>query len=150
MPQIRARALSALALALTVCASDGASKKAGPSKPGGLASQTGVASWYGGRWHGGPTASGERYNQWSMTAAHKTLPFGTFVRVTNLHNGKATVVRINNRGPYIKGRVIDLSVQAAREIGMYGRGIASVRLDVVPPKTAVLAASRRAADRDPS
>jgi rare lipoprotein A len=67
----------------------------------------------------------------SMTAAHKTLPFGTMVRVTNLHNGQNCVVRINNRGPYIRGRVIDLSKGAASQIGMVGRGIATVRMEIL-------------------
>src|SRR5262245_21201889 len=77
--------------------------------------QTGVASWYGGRWAYRKTACGERYNPNSMTAAHRKLPFGTMVRVTNLNNGRSCVVRINNRGPFVRGRVIDLSVAAAKQ-----------------------------------
>lgn len=93
--------------------------------------EKGKASWYGGRWHGRKTANGERYNQNSMTAAHKRLPFGTKVRVINVSNGRSCVVRINNRGPYTKGRVIDLSIAAAKEIGLYHRGVGSVKLEVV-------------------
>ena len=93
--------------------------------------QTGKASWYGGRWHGRLTANGERYNQNSMTAAHKTLRFGTRVRVTNLWTKKSCVVRINNRGPYVRGRVIDLSVAAAKEIGSYWSGVVPVKLEVL-------------------
>ncbi len=92
--------------------------------------QTGKASYYGGRWHKRLTASGERYDQNSMTAAHKTLPFGTRVKVTNLRNGKSCEVRINNRGPYTKGRVIDLSVAAAKQIGSVNDGVVPVKLEV--------------------
>lgn len=92
--------------------------------------QTGKASWYGGKFHGRKTASGERYNQHAMTAAHKKLPFGTYVRVTNLNNGRACVVRINDRGPFVAGRVIDLSAEAAKKIGVHSAGVAPVRLDV--------------------
>jgi rare lipoprotein A len=93
--------------------------------------ETGIASWYGGRWHGRKTANGERYNQNSMTAAHKKLPFGTKVRVTNLKTGKSCVVRINNRGPYVRGRVIDLSVAAAKKIGSHSGGLSKVKLEVL-------------------
>lgn len=93
--------------------------------------QDGTASWYGGRWHGRLTANGERYNQHTMTAAHKKLPFGTRVRVTNTRNGKTCVVRINNRGPYVRGRVIDLSVAAAKELGFHSNGITKVSLEVL-------------------
>jgi rare lipoprotein A len=91
----------------------------------------GTASYYGGKFHGRKTASGERFNQEALTAAHKTLPLGTKVRVTNLRNGESVEVRINDRGPYHRGRVIDLSKGAAREIGMLNAGTAKVRLDVV-------------------
>jgi rare lipoprotein A len=90
----------------------------------------GIASFY---WQFAMTASGERYDPQSLTAAHKTLPFGTRVRVTNLANGRETVVRINNRGPYKPGRVIDLSEAAADAIDMRTRGIVPVRLEVVEP-----------------
>lgn len=92
--------------------------------------EKGKASWYGGRWHGRATASGERFNQWAMTAAHKKLPFGTWVRVTNLSNGRMCIVRVNDRGPFVRGRVIDLSAAAAQQIGLTSSGIAPVRLEV--------------------
>ena len=92
--------------------------------------QTGMASWYGGRWHGRRTANGERYNQNTLTAAHKKLPFNTLVRVTNLANGKSCIVRVNNRGPYVRGRVIDLSVAAAKALGYHSKGVAKVKLEV--------------------
>lgn len=94
---------------------------------------TGVASFYGKRFHGRRTANGERFNMNAMTAAHKTLPFGTFVRVINPANGRTVIVRINDRGPFIRGREIDLSRAAAQEIGMIQRGHARVQLDVVAP-----------------
>lgn len=94
--------------------------------------QTGKASWYGGKFHGGPTASGETYNKRSMTAAHRSLPFGTRVRVTNLRNGRSVVVRINNRGPYSKGRVIDLSEAAAEKLDMIEAGVVPVKLERIP------------------
>jgi rare lipoprotein A len=88
----------------------------------------GLASFYGNDVH---TASGERFNPRAMTAAHRTLPFGTKVRVTNVRSGRAVTVRINDRGPFVPGRVIDLSQAAAEELGIVGRGIAKVKLDVV-------------------
>ncbi len=94
-------------------------------------SQIGLASWYGGKFHGRLTASGEVFNTNDFTAAHKTLPFGTIVRVTNLDNGKSVVVRINDRGPFVAGRVIDLSRAAASAIGMIGKGVAHVKLDII-------------------
>lgn len=91
--------------------------------------QNGQASWYG-RWHHGrKTASGERFNMYQMTAAHQTLPLGTIVRVTNLANGKTVKVRINDRGPYMRGRIIDLSMAAASALGMSKKGVARLRLE---------------------
>ena len=94
--------------------------------------QVGVASYYAHAHQGRRTASGERFDMAEMTAAHRTLPFGTRVRVTNLANGRRTVVRINDRGPFKRKRLIDLSYAAARELGMVGRGTTRVRLEVVP------------------
>lgn len=91
----------------------------------------GMASWYGPGFHGRRTASGERFNQYALTAAHKTLPFGTQVRVTNLRNGQSVVVRINDRGPYSHGREIDLSKGSAQQIGLVSAGVASVKLEVL-------------------
>ena len=93
--------------------------------------QKGVASYYADRFHGRKTASGKRYNKQALTAAHKTLPLGTKVRVTNVRNGETVDVEINDRGPYVKGRVIDLSKAAARELGMVGAGVAQVRLEII-------------------
>jgi rare lipoprotein A (peptidoglycan hydrolase) len=89
--------------------------------------EVGIASWYRDK----RTASGERFNGSAMAAAHKKLPFGTMVRVVDLKTGKSITVRINDRGPYIRGRVIDLTVGAARALGMYHRGIAKVRLEIL-------------------
>ena len=93
--------------------------------------QTGLASFYGGKWHGRKTANGEIFNTNSLTAAHKTLPFNTRVKVTNLSNGKSVIVRINNRGPYIKGRIIDLSTAAFTSIESRNKGITRVKLEIV-------------------
>jgi rare lipoprotein A len=95
------------------------------------AEQTGVASWYGPGFHGRRTASGEVFDQRELTAAHRTLPHGTRVMVTNLANGRAVEVRINDRGPFVDGRVIDLSYAAARAIDMIGPGTAPVRVEVL-------------------
>ena len=92
--------------------------------------QTGMASFYGGSWHGKKTANGEIFNENSLTAAHRTLPFGTRVRVTNLDNGKSVVVRINNRGPYSNGRIIDLSKAAFAKIANISKGVTKVKLEV--------------------
>ncbi len=93
--------------------------------------EQGEASWYGPGFHGRTTANGETYDQDRLTAAHRTLPFNTVVRVINLDNGKAVNVRINDRGPYARGRIIDLSKEAARRIDMVDSGIAPVRLVLV-------------------
>ena len=93
--------------------------------------QTGVASYYGPGFHGRRTANGETFNQNAMTAAHRTLPFGTKLKVTNLANGQSAIVRVNDRGPYAGGRVIDLSVAAAKQIGSTHSGVAKVRIEVV-------------------
>lgn len=97
----------------------------------GLSRLSGIASWYGPGFHGNRSASGEVFNQNAMTAAHRSLPFGTQVRVTNLRTGRSVVVRINDRGPFSRGRVIDLSAAAARVIGLLSSGTAPVRLDVI-------------------
>jgi len=90
--------------------------------------QEGTASWYGRKYHGRKTSNGETYNMYDHTAAHKTLPFHTIVRVVNQDNGKSTTVRINDRGPFIKGRIIDLSKRAAQDIGLDVSGLARVRI----------------------
>lgn len=90
--------------------------------------QKGLASWYGRKFHGRKTSNGEIYNMYAMTAAHKTLPLGTSVRVHNLANGKQAVVRINDRGPFVEGRIIDLSYSAANQLGVVGPGTAPVKI----------------------
>ena len=89
-----------------------------------------MASFYGKKFHGRKTASGERFNMYAMTAAHKRLAFGTLVRVTHLKNGRSVAVRINDRGPFARGRIIDLSYGAARKLGMVAQGVARVRIRV--------------------
>ncbi len=91
----------------------------------------GLASWYGPGFHGRRTASGEVFDMYKKTAAHRTLPFGTRVRVTNLSNGKSVIVRINDRGPAVKGRIIDLSYGAARALGMITQGVVRVKIEVL-------------------
>ena len=103
--------------------------------------QVGTASWYGEYFVGKPTASGEPYDMYEFTAAHPTLPLGTFVRVTNLRNKKSVVVRVNDRGPVVDGRIIDLSYNAARALGMKARGIQRVRLDLLPTPTLAMNAA---------
>jgi len=93
--------------------------------------QTGIASWYGPGFHGKATASGAVYNQNDLTAAHQTLPLGTRIMVTNLENGRATELLINDRGPFVKGRIIDLSYAAAESLGMIAPGTIPVRLEVI-------------------
>ena len=92
---------------------------------------TGIASWYGRKFHGKTTASGEKYNMNKMTAAHRTLPFGTRVKVTHLGNKRTVTVRINDRGPFIDGRIIDLSYKAASKLAMIDEGIAKVHIEVL-------------------
>jgi rare lipoprotein A len=101
-----------------------------PAKP----YQVGDASWYGKQFHGKETASGESFDMFELTAAHRQLPLGTYVKVTNLRNGKWIIVRVNDRGPYIGNRIMDLSYSAARMLNFYG-GVEKVRLDLVQPAT---------------
>jgi rare lipoprotein A len=107
-----------------------------PAAPKGLqllaSSYTGQASWYGPGFYGNRTASGEVFRPGTFTAAHRSLPFGTRVKVTNLNNGRSTVVRINDRGPFTGGRIIDLAHGAASDLGVTASGVATVRLDVLP------------------
>ena len=97
--------------------------------------KTGVASWYGKKFHGKKTANGERYDMHTMSAAHKTLPMPTMVRVTNLDNGRSVVVRVNDRGPFVKSRIIDLSYAAARSLGYDKKGTARVRVQALNGNT---------------
>ncbi|MFN4361883.1 MAG: septal ring lytic transglycosylase RlpA family protein [Hylemonella sp.] len=94
-------------------------------------SDTGQASYYGNEFHGRKTANGERFDQGKLTAAHRTLPFGTRVKVTNTQNGKTVVVRVNDRGPFVKGRIIDLSSSAFKNIASLNAGVVPVRIQVI-------------------
>ena len=120
--------ISATLIILCSCASH---KSLNYPKPYDRARQIGIASWYGSDFHGRKTSSGEIYNMYALTAAHKTLPFGTYVRVTNLNNKRSVKVKINDRGPFIKGRIIDLSYTAAKKIDMVESGTAKVKVEIV-------------------
>jgi rare lipoprotein A len=109
-----------------------------PAKPGAptapvMQNEEGIASWYGHPFDGRPTSSGELYNMHDLTAAHRTLPFGTQVRVHDLDNGQDVLVRVNDRGPFVSGRILDLSYEAAKQMGMVGAGTARVRLEILNP-----------------
>lgn len=129
--------LAVTVLLLLFLASCGIVRQASESQPetsgteDGMVLEEGVASWYGSKFHGRATANGETYNMNAFTAAHRTLPFNTVVRVENLDTGKEVVVRINDRGPYVGNRVIDLSRRAAQEVDMEDAGTANVRLILV-------------------
>ncbi len=127
---------AALAALLATGLLAGCASTRGLESPNRGTSQRGLASWYGAKFHGRPTASGEIYDMNRISAAHKQLPMGTVVLVKNQDNGKKLRVPINDRGPFIKGRIIDLSVAAARQLDMFGQGLANVRIKVVrlPPK----------------
>lgn len=99
--------------------------------------QVGLASWYGARFQGRETAAGEPYNPNELTCAHRFLPLGTWIKVTNVHTGKWVVVRVNDRGPVPDTRITDLSSEAARLLGMRGRGVTRVRISVIDPTKAV-------------
>ena len=114
---------------IVAAALTGASNAGAKESKSGVKTISGAASWYGGQFHGRKTANGERFNMNGLTAAHRSLPFGTKVRVTNQKNGKSVVVRINDRGPFVRGRVIDLTPAGARAIGF--SGLAPVSLSVV-------------------
>lgn len=117
-------------LAAAGCASTKSSRGTTvPAAPG--TRIVGLASWYGQRHQGHPTASGEIYDTSKLTAAHRTLPFGTRLRVTNVENGRSVVVRVNDRGPWVKDRVLDVSMAAARALGMVGDGVARVEIVVL-------------------
>jgi len=142
-PFVRQLGIAAL-LAVLALSVGGCRKKAAaaprtstPAPPATAGSyvEDGLASWYGHPYHGRPTANGETYDMNQMTAAHRTLAFNSWVKVTNLENNRTTRVRINDRGPFIEGRIIDLSRVAADEIAMLGPGTAMVRVEVVegPP-----------------
>ena len=138
MRQVKRAAAISLAVALAACTS---STTRAPEEPGTSAGtgratgrvQRGKAVFYGGKWHGRKTASGERFNKHAMTAAHRKLPLGTRVRVTNLANGRSVVLRINDRGPWGKdrSRIIDVSEDAAKKLGFFDDGWARVTIEVL-------------------
>ena len=101
--------------------------------------QVGTASWYGKRFHGRQTASGDTYDMFQFTAASRTLPLGTMVKVTNLRNGKWVIVKVNDRGPYVGHRVMDVSYGAAQMMGFRQRGLERVKLEVIDPQTVAMA-----------
>jgi rare lipoprotein A len=103
--------------------------------------QVGLASWYGKQFHGRTTASGEDFDMFELTAAHKKLPLGTYVKVTNLRNGKWVIVRVNDRGPYVGTRIMDLSYSAARMLN-FRDGVEKVRIDLIDPPTVASAAGQ--------
>jgi rare lipoprotein A len=131
-PKGVAASLRAIALAAVALLS-GARVEAQASGVGPGWTQSGVASWYGPGFHGRLTANGERFDKEAMTAAHRTLPFDTWLRVTNLDNGLECEVRVNDRGPFAKDRILDLSEAAARKVDMIRSGTARVRITVIPP-----------------
>ncbi|NUQ80703.1 MAG: septal ring lytic transglycosylase RlpA family protein [Bacteroidetes bacterium] len=92
---------------------------------------TGVASYYGAKFHGRKTANGETFDMYGLSAAHRLLPFGTRLKVTNLANGKSVVVKVNDRGPFVDDRILDLSYGAARELDMLGTGLANVQIEII-------------------
>lgn len=103
--------------------------------------QIGTASWYGKRFHGRQTASGDTYDMFQFTAASRTLPLGTLVKVTNLRNGKWVIVKVNDRGPYVGHRIMDVSYGAAQMMGFRQRGVERVKLEVIQPETLAMARS---------
>lgn len=134
-PALRLPTLLLLAfLVLQGCSLAGGPPPADPSPGDAPAAwtQTGIASWYGEPFHGRTTASGEMYDMNKLTCAHKTLPFGTRLRVQNLDNGRAVTLRVTDRGPFVEGRIVDVSRKAAQELGMIGPGTARVRITVLP------------------
>lgn len=129
LPRLRLSSLVGLCLFLALALHSGCTSVRRPEPQ---VVETGRASWYGGKFHGRPTASGERYDMHRLTAAHQTLPFGTVLEVRNLDNGRVCQVRVNDRGPFAKGRILDVSFAAAKELGMIGPGTARVELALLP------------------
>lgn len=135
MRRIPGAALLLVLLAVSCASSRPVSRPIPPGDAKTGWSEEGLASWYGGNdgFEGKPTASGEIYDSSKMTAAHRDLPLGTVVSVTNLDNGKTVEVRVNDRGPFVHGRVIDLSQEAARRLDLIGPGVGPVRVTIVSP-----------------
>ena len=128
---LQAGAVWVVLAALAGCGGRRVSRRPPATPPSVVQGEKGIASWYGGKFHGRRTANGEIYNMYEMTAAHKTLPFGTRVRVHHLAKKRHVTVRINDRGPFVKGRIIDLSYSAAQAIDLDRDGIAPVRLQIL-------------------
>src|SRR5262245_53957708 len=140
--KLTAKTLLALTLSAGVCvaASKPDTAKTHPAKQTNPKAQIGPASWYGKAFHGRPTASGESYDMFQFTAAHKTLPLGTIVKVTNLRNGKWVVCRVNDRGPYVGNRIIDVSYGAAQMLSFRARGVEKVKIEILEePATETIA-----------
>jgi rare lipoprotein A len=128
----------ALALCCAIAAASSAAAYAAPKAAASASGpETGIASWYGADFHGRRTSNGEVYDKEKLTCAHRTLPFGSYVLVRDLDNGSSVVVRVNDRGPFAKDRIIDLSEAAARIIGMIPTGTARVSLEVIPKEEAL-------------
>jgi rare lipoprotein A len=121
---------------LAACAERSPQPRPAAAPPASTFTQIGEASYYGAKFENRKTADGERFKSDGLTAAHRTLPIGTMVRVTNLRNHRSVVVRINDRGPHARKRIIDLSPAAAKELGIRDQGVMRVRLDVIDPQTA--------------
>lgn len=136
--------LVGVALLLAALAGGGCGSSRGPEpprvRPGKI--DRGIASWYGPKFHGRRTANGEVYDMHGLTAAHRSLPFGTWVEVTNLDNGRRVLVRINDRGPFIRGRVLDVSFGAAQELDMVHAGLARVEMRIAAPRQVAREAAR--------
>lgn len=132
MPRLRVASLAGLSLLLTLAVHLGCSSVRQPAAAPPEVIESGRASWYGPKFHGRLTANGERYDMHQLTAAHPKLPFGTLLEVRNLDNGRVCLVRINDRGPFAKGRILDVSFAAAKELGMVGPGTARVELAMLP------------------
>lgn len=131
---VHRRILLLIVISILAAMATGCRKKIQTAKPPRIGdTETGIASWYGHPYHGRRAANGEIYDMEKLTAAHRTLPFDTWVRVRNLHNNRTVDVRIQDRGPFVEGRIIDLSKAAARQIDMIGPGTARVRLTVIEP-----------------
>jgi rare lipoprotein A len=135
-PKLRPRGRTATAIAVVALVLGGCTVGAGIESPAAASEydRTGEASWYGKRYHGRTTASGVPYDMHAMTAAHRSLPFGTRVRVTNLVNRRSVVLTVNDRGPYAGGRIIDVSRRAAEILGMVTAGVVRVRVNSVALK----------------
>jgi len=129
MKRVLASTLATLLFVATLPAAPGPNPRPKATSAG--STQIGKASWYGKQFHGRTTANGEEYNMFHFTAAHRTLPLGTWIKVTNLKNGRWVVVRVNDRGPYAGNRILDLSYAAAQSLGFRAKGVQKVKVEVI-------------------